>query len=89
MSNNEADWLDYKITRSEVKMELRKAKKEYYSSNIAAQNFNPKKAFKKIDNIFGKKYIATVLNEITFENRNLTSLEDTAEGITHNFQILA
>ena len=29
--------------------------------------------------------MATVLNENTFENRNLTSVEDTAEGINKYF----
>ena len=43
LSNNETDWLDYKITRSEVNMELRIAKKEYYSSNIALKTLIPKK----------------------------------------------
>ena len=38
LRNNENDWLNFKTTRNKVNIELRNAKKYYYSSKIAGQN---------------------------------------------------
>ena len=35
LTNNENDWLNFKTTRNKVNIELRNAKKDYYSSKIA------------------------------------------------------
>jgi long-subunit acyl-CoA synthetase (AMP-forming) len=44
IKNLEADWLVYKQTRNKVKIEMKKAKKDYYSKRIAGQKQNPKEA---------------------------------------------
>ena len=41
LTNHENDWLDFKTTRNKVNIELRNAKKDYYSSKIAGQKLNP------------------------------------------------
>ncbi|CAB3978719.1 Collagen alpha-2(I) chain [Paramuricea clavata] len=47
------------------------AKKDYYSSKIAGQKFNPKKAWKSINNLLGRQNKQTVVNEINLEGKNL------------------
>jgi hypothetical protein len=50
LTNLENDLLNFKTARNKVNIELRNAKKDYYSSKIAGQRFNPKKAWKSINN---------------------------------------
>ena len=53
LTNNENDWLNFRLTRNKVNIKLRNAKKDYYSSKIAGQQFNPKKAWKSINSLLG------------------------------------
>ena len=46
LTNHENDWLNFKTARNKVNIELRSAKKDYYSSKVAGQKINPKKACK-------------------------------------------
>ena len=62
------DWFDYKTSRNKVNIELRNAKKDYYSSEIAGQKFNPKKSWKSINNLLGRQNKPTVLNEINLQS---------------------
>ena len=55
LTNLENDWLNYKTTRNKVNIELRNAKKDYYSSKIAGQKFDPKRAWKSINNLLGRQ----------------------------------
>ncbi len=41
-TNQENDWSNFKTTRNKVNIELRNAKKVYYTSKIAGQRSNPK-----------------------------------------------
>ncbi|CAB4012325.1 RNA-directed DNA polymerase from mobile element jockey-like, partial [Paramuricea clavata] len=49
-----------KTARNKVNIELRSAKKDYYSSKIAGQKINPKKAWKSINNLLGRQNKPTV-----------------------------
>ena len=49
------DWLNYKKIRNQVNIELRNAKATYYSTKIAGQKCNPKKAWKSINNLLVKQ----------------------------------
>ena len=80
LTNNENDWLNFRLTRNKVNIKLRNAKKDYYSSEIAGQKFNPKKAWKSINSLLGRENKPTVVNELTVGNNNLTCPEDIAEG---------
>ena len=66
----ENDWLNYKTTRNKVNKELRNAKKDYYSSKIAGQKFDPKRAWKSINNLLGRQNKPTVVNELNLEKKN-------------------
>ena len=80
LTNNKNEWLNFRLTRNKVNIKLRNAKKDYYSSKIAGQNFNPKKAWKSINSLLGRENKLTVVNELTVGNNNLTCPEDIAEG---------
>ncbi len=81
----ENDWLNYKTIRNKVDIELRNAKKEYYSSTIAGQKFDPKRAWKSINNLLGRQNKRTVVNELNLGENNLTSPIDIAEGFNDYF----
>ncbi len=51
ISKSEVDWINYKTARNKVNIELRNAKQNYYSTKIAGQKCNPKKAWKSINNL--------------------------------------
>ena len=84
-TNLENDWFDYKTSRNKVNIELRNAKKDYYSTKIAGQKFNPKKAWKSINNLLGRQNKPTVVNEINLGRKNFTTPKDIAEGFNDYF----
>ena len=85
LTNNENDWLNFRLTRNKVNIKLRNAKKDYYSSKIAGQKFNPKKAWKSINSLLGRENKPTVVNELTVANNNLTCPEDIVDGFNEYF----
>ena len=85
LTNHENDWLNFKTARNKVNIELRSAKKDFYSSKIAGQKINPKKAWKSINNLLGRQNKPTVVNELNVGEENLTSPEDIAEGFNEYF----
>ena len=85
LTNLENDWFDYKTSRNKVNIELRNAKKDYYSSKIADQKFNPKKAWKSINNLLGRQNKPTVVNEINLDGKSFTTPKDIAEGFNDYF----
>jgi hypothetical protein len=85
LTNLENDWLNYKTSRNKVNIELRNAKKDYYSSKIAGQKFDPKRAWKSVNNILSRQNKPTVVNELNLDQNNLTSPEDIAEGFNDYF----
>ena len=85
LTNNENDWLNFRATRNKVNIKLRNAKKDYYSSKIAGQKFNPKKAWKSINSLLGRQNKPTAVNELTVGDNKLTCPEDIAEGFNEYF----
>ena len=77
--------MNYKTTRNKVNRELRNAKKDYYSSKITGQKFDPKRAWKSINNLLGRQNKPTVVNELNLDQNNLTSPKDIAEGFNDYF----
>ena len=67
------------------KHRIRNAKKDYYSSKIAGQKFNPKKAWKSINNLLGRQNKPTVVNEINLGGKKFTTPKDIAEGFNDYF----
>jgi hypothetical protein len=65
------------------------AKKDYYSSKIAGQKFNPKKARKSMNNLLGRQNKQTVVNEINLEGKKLQLSKILQRDLLITFQILA
>ena len=68
-----------------MNIELKNAKKEYYSTRIADEGNNPKKAWKTINNLLGRKNKQTVVNELKLGDNSLTNPKDIAEGFNDYF----
>ena len=68
-----------------MNIELRNAKKDYYSLKIADQKFNPKKAWKSINSLLGRQNKPTVKNELRVGENDLANHEDIAEGFNEYF----
>ena len=75
----ETDWSNCKNVRNQVNIELRNAKKDYYSSKIADQKHNPKKAWKSINNLLGKQNKHSKVNELKLGENILINPKDIAE----------
>ena len=65
LTSNENDWLNFRATRNKVNIKLKNAKKNYYSSKIAGQKSNLKKAWKSINSLSGRQNKPPVVNELT------------------------
>ena len=81
----ETDWSNYKKVRNQVNIELRNAKKNYYSSKLADQKCNPKKAWKSINNLLGKQNKHSKVNELKLGENVLNNPNDIAEGFNSYF----
>ena len=68
-----------------MNIELKNAKKEYYSTRIADEGTNPKKAWKTINNLLGRKNKQTVINELKLGDNSLTNPKDIAEVFNDYF----
>ena len=84
-SNLECDWKNYKRIGNRVNIELKNAKKEYYSSRIADEGGNPKKDWKTINDLLGRKNKQTVVNELKLGDNSLTKPNDIAEVFNDYF----
>ena len=89
-TKTETDRSNYKKIRNQVNVDhmvdLRNAKKNYYSSKIANQKHNPKKAWKSINELQGKQKKQSKVNEIKpGENILNNPQKDIAEGFNNYF----
>ena len=85
ITNLEGDWENYKRIRNRVNIELKNAKKEYYSTRIADEGTNPKKAWKTVNDLLGRKNKQTVVNELKLADNGLTNPKDIAEVFNDYF----
>ena len=85
ITNLEGDWENYKRIRNRVNIELKNAKKEYYSTRIADEGTNPKKAWKTVNDLLGRKNKQTVVNELKLGDNGLTNPKDIAEVFNDYF----
>ena len=85
ITNLEIDWLNYKTSRNKVNIQLRNAKKNYYSTKISDQKCNPKEAWKTINDILGRQRKPTVVNELKLGENSLTNTKDIAEVFNDYF----
>ena len=69
----ETDWSKYKRTRNHVNIKLRNAKTNYYSLKIFDKKYNPKKAWRSINNLLGKRNKNSKINELILEGNTLNN----------------
>ena len=81
----EADWKDYKKARNDTNIEIRNVKSEYYSGRIADQKSDPKKAWKTINSLLGRKTKSTTINELSLNGINMTDVDEIADGFNNYF----
>ena len=84
-TKTETDRSNYKKIKNQVNVDLRNAKKNYYSSKIANQKQNPKKAWKSINELLGKQNKKSKVNEIKPGESILNNPTDIAEGFNNYF----
>ena len=89
ITNLECDWDNYKRIRNRVNIELKNAKKEYYSTRIADEGANPKKAWKTINDLLARKNKQIVVNELKLGDNSLTNPKDIAEVFNDYFANIA
>ena len=53
-SNNPADWSDYKLLRNKVNSSIRRAKENYYKSQLNENQSNPKGIWKILKKLIPK-----------------------------------
>ena len=85
ITNLENDWLNYTRTRNRVNIELRNAKKDYYSTKIADDKSNPKQAWKTINSLLGRQNKPTIINELKLGENSLRNPGNIAEGFSDYF----
>ena len=81
----EADWKDYKKARNDTNIEIRNVKREYYPGRIADQKSDPKKAWKTINSLLGRKTKSTTINELSLNGKNMTDVDEIADGFNNYF----
>ena len=64
VTKSETDWLKYKRARNKVNIELRKFKRNYYSTKIAEQRCNPENAWSIINSLLGKQNKQSKINNL-------------------------
>ena len=85
ITNLQNDWSNYTRTRNRVNIELRNAKKDYYSTKIADDKSNPKQAWKTINSLLGRHNKPTIVNDLKLGENSLTNPRDIAEGFNDYF----
>ena len=84
-SKLEADWKNYKKARNYTNIEIRNVKREYYPGRIADQKSDPKKASKTINSLLGRKTKSTTINELSLNGKNMTDVDEIADGFNNYF----
>ena len=64
---------------------MKEAKKNYYCQEISSQKFNPKRAWRSINNLLGKQNKQTVVNELKIGQENLNDPKDIAKAFNKYF----
>ena len=80
-TKTETDWSNYKKIRNQVNVDLRNAKKNYYSSKTADQKHNAKKAWKSINGLLGKQKRQSKVNEIKLGENILNNPQRHCRGL--------
>ena len=79
------DWENYKKVRNDTTLQIRQARKEYFSNKIKNESQNPKSAWKTINGLLGKQNKKTNINELIIDEKKVTNPMDIAESFNDYF----
>ena len=85
LTNLQNDWSNYKTNRNEVNTKLRDAKRNCFSTTIAGQKFDPKRAWKSINSLLGRPKKPALGNELSLNENCLRSSKSIEEGFNDYF----
>ena len=85
IKKDDVSWAKYRSSRNIVNVALRKAKSAFYASQIENVTANPKKAWKTVNDILGRKQRTDDVREIKINDHSVTSPEEIAEKFNDYF----
>ncbi|XP_068726123.1 uncharacterized protein [Montipora capricornis] len=82
---DDVSWARYRSSRNILNVALRKVKSAFYASQIENVTGNPKKAWKTVNDILGRKQRTDDVREIKINDHSVTSPEQIAEKFNDYF----
>ena len=89
-TSTKKDWIIYRSKRNEVNSEIKRVKNDYYQKSISSEIGNPKKTWKALNDLIGKKSDITKVNEVIDPLLgSVTNAKDIANCFNNHFTTLA
>ena len=85
IKDDESHWKKYKSSRNAVNIAIRRAKSDYYATQIRNESGDPKRAWKTVNDILGRKQQENCVNEIRFNDHSITSPDEIAQTFNEYF----
>ena len=85
VTSEEYAWSAYKSLKNLVNIALRKAKREYYKTQIENQSKDLKRAWRIVNNILGRKQKQNCIDEIIVDDKCLSSSDEIAQCFNDHF----
>ena len=86
IKKDDVSWAKYRSSRNIVNVALRKAKSAFYASEIENVTGNPKKAWKTVNDILGRKQRTDDVREIKIKDHSVTSPEEILPVVSKVFE---
>ena len=84
-TNDHDSWKQYKTARNDVNNSIKHAKREYFTTNLAANKNDPRKAWKLINDLQSRLNKSTNVSEINIGDQTFSSPGDIAEAFNRHF----
>ena len=85
ISKTNDSWELYQKIRNSVNSQIRKTKRSYFLTNIEVNKNNPKKTWKTLNSLLGKKSKNTIVRNIKVEGHDITEPKKIAELFNNYF----
>ena len=85
IKKDDVSWAKYRSSRNIVNVALRKVKSAFYASQIENVTGNPRKAWKTVNDILGRKQPTDDVREIKINDHSVTSPEEIADKFNDYF----
>ena len=84
---NKVTEISTKSSRNSANIALRQAKSEYYTTKLQNSKTNPKHAWQTINDILGRNNSPSIIHEIKYSGKSVTSNEELKEIFNEYFTI--